>query len=379
MTPPLEFGLVWMRQRRRLAWLIGLVVLVMAGAAVVVRVGPALSLTLALVLPRAEPWLASLRADVAVEEIVLEADGRHVLADLYRPAAPRGAVLLVHGLSRAGRRHPDLVRLARLLAGHRRMVVVPQFDGLAAFQLSGREVAEVRAALRALAGRGEHVAIAGFSFGAGPAVLAAADVPGVTLAASFGGYADLRDVIRYLTTGVHDFAGQRYVQPPEPYNRWKLLALLVDFVHDPRDRSQLATIAARKLADPGSDTGALEAALGPEGRAVRALVVNRREDAVADLLAALPREARTAIDALSPLGAAARLGGRLVIAHGARDVSIPFTQSLRLADASSRRARVVILETFEHATSGPIWPTLASRLRDGGRMVWLTDALLTER
>src|SRR5713101_3018159 len=120
---------------------------------------PALSLAL----PGAESWLAPLHAEVVVEEMSVEADGRRLVADLYRPSAPRGALLLVHGLSRAGRRHPDLVRLARLLARHHRLVLVPHFDGLAAFRLSGREVAEVRAALRALAAQSPSIGLAGLS------------------------------------------------------------------------------------------------------------------------------------------------------------------------------------------------------------------------
>jgi len=219
----------------------------------------------------------------------------------------------------------------------------------------------------------------GLSFGAGPALLAAADVPDLALIASFGGYADLRDVILYLTTGIHRFGGRRYVQAPEEYNRWKLLALLVDFVQDGRDRRLLDTIAGRKLADPGADTGALEADLGPEGRAVRALVLNRREDAVGPLLAALPADARAAIERLSPLAAMPRLRGRVLLAHGAGDVSIPFTESLRLAEASAGRADAVILETFEHTGARAFWPTLGSRLRDGRRLLWLADALLAER
>ena len=219
----------------------------------------------------------------------------------------------------------------------------------------------------------------GLSFGAGPALLAAADIPDLALTASFGGYADLRDVILYLTTGIHEFGGRRYVQAPEEYNRWKLLALLVDFVQDERDRRLLDRLAARKLADPGADTDALEADLGPEGHAVRALVLNRREDAMGTLLAALPAQARAAIAQLSPLAAIPRLPGRVVIAHGAGDVSIPFTQSLRLAQASNGRASVVILETFEHTGTRPFWSTLGSRLRDGRRLLWLADALLAER
>jgi hypothetical protein len=251
---------------------------------------------------------------------------------------------------------------------------------MVAFRLSGREADEVAAALGALAARAPGVGVVGFSFGAGPALLAAVRTPGLSLIASFGGYEELDAVAAYVTTGAHAFAGRRYVEPQEEYNRWKLLALLVSFAEDDHDRRQLDAITERKLADPGADTGALESGLGPGGRAILALVRNRREDAVAPLLAALPAGARQAMRALSPLGAVPRLSGRLVIAHGMGDVSIPFTESLRLADASNGRADAMILETFEHTGehTGPRWRSLLGRLRDGARLVRLADALLRD-
>ncbi len=120
---------------------------------------------------------------------------RRIPADLYRPAKPRAAILIVHGLSRAGRRHPDLVRLACLLGQHAQLVLVPELEGLVQFALTGTEVEDIGAALRDLAARGYAVGIAGFSFGAGPALLAAADAPEVRIVGSFGGYADLANVI----------------------------------------------------------------------------------------------------------------------------------------------------------------------------------------
>jgi pimeloyl-ACP methyl ester carboxylesterase len=258
-------------------------------------------------------------------------------------------------------------------------VLVPHFEGLAAFRLSGREVAEVRAALGALAARSPSVGVVGFSFGAGPALLAAADTPGLVLAASFGGYAHLRAVVVYLTTGVHEFGGRRHRRPPEEYNRWKLLALLTGFVDGEPDRRLLDRIARQRLADPAGDTGALAAGLGREGQAVLALVLNRDADAVARLLAALPAGARAAMERLSPLAIVPRLPGRLLIAHGADDASIPFTESLRLAEASGGRAAAVILETFEHTGPRPFWPSVSGRVRDGARLVRLTDALLAVR
>jgi hypothetical protein len=360
---------------RRIRFLVVGVAVIATFAALLLRFGPAASLSLALALPRAEPWLAPFLSAVSVEEVAVELRGGRLVADLYRPTAPRGALVLVHGLSPAGRRHLELTRLARLLARHQRLVLVPQFEGMVAFRLSGREIDEVAAALRALAARGPNVGVVGFSFGAGPALLAAARTPDLSLTASFGGYADLDAVLTYVTTGTHTFEGRRYVAPQEEYNRWKLLTLLVGFVQDGHDRRTLARVAERKLADPGADTGPIEAGLGPGGRAIMALVRNRREDAVAPLRAALPAGAREAMQALSPLEVAPRLPGRLLIAHGLGDASIPFTESLRLARASGR-TDAVILETFEHVGPRPLWTSLPGRLRDGARLVRLADALL---
>ena len=336
----------------------------------------AIGLSLALAIPASETWLAPVLETVSTEEISVATGDRRLVADLYRPPQPRAGLVLVHGLSRAGRRHPELVRLARLLAGQDTLVLVPQLDGLAAFRLEGREVGDIRAALGALAERHPRVGVAGFSFGAGPALIAAAGRPDLTLAGSFGGYADLRAVIRYLTTGVHEHAGRRHVRPPEEYNRWKLLALLVGIVRDPADRERLGGIAERKLADPGADTRTLEAGAGVEARAVLALVTNRREDAVGRLIASLPDDARAALDALSPLAAVPRLAGRLVIAHGSGDTSIPFTESLRLGEAGGDRARVFVLESFDHVKPLPLFSSIASHARDSVRLIRLARELI---
>jgi hypothetical protein len=363
--------------RRRLLALLGAAIAVGSLALVwLLRPPSAASLALALAVPATETWLAPVLEDVRRDELVVTSGDRRLVADLYRPSRARSALLLVHGLSRAGRRHPELVRLARLLARQGSLVMVPQLDGLAAFRLEGREIADIRAALAALAERHRRVGIAGFSFGAGPALIAAAGRPELTLAGSFGGYADLRSVIRYLTTGLHQHAGRRHHHPPEEYNRWKLLALLVGVVQDPGDRERLAAIADRRLADPGADTRTLEAGGGREARAVLALVTNRRDDAVEPLLAALPGQARAALDALSPIAAIPRLGGRLLIAHGAGDASIPFTESLRLAEAGGERARLFVLESFDHVGPLPLLDSIGAHARDSARLLEISSYLI---
>ncbi len=353
----------------------------LAGAAVALalafRFGRAALFATALALPATEATLGALAPIPVREEVTLPGDGGRLVADLYRPSAPRAGLVLVHGLSPAGRRHPELARLARLLARHGQLVLVPDFEGLRAFRLTGREEGEIRAALREVERRAGRAGVAGFSFGAGPALLAAADHPGLRVAGSFGGYADLRHVITYITTGVHGFGGRRYVLRQEEYNRWKLLALLVAFVQEERDRGLLEAIAGRKLANPADATDALEAALGGEGRDVLALVVNRREEAVAPLLARLSPRTRAALDRLSPLPAAARLSGRLLVAHGVGDDSIPFTEGLRLAEAAGGRARLALLQTFHHTGPRPLWDSLRHGAADGWRLFRLVDDLLS--
>jgi alpha/beta superfamily hydrolase len=340
------------------------------------RFGAPLALSLALALPAAGPWLGAAPGP-APEEVTLPAPGGALPADLYRPAAPRGAILLVHGLSAAGRRQPDLARLAGLLARHGQLVLVPDFAGLRAYRLSGREVAEIGAALEHLGRLHPQAAVAGFSFGAGPALLAAAArAPGLRLVASFGGYADLRHVIGFLTTGLHEYGGRRYAQPPEEYNRWKLLALLVGFVEDAGDRRRLEALAARRLADPGAGAGRLADGLGAEGRAVLALVENRRPEAVAGLLDGLPPGARAALARLSPLPVVARLAGRLLVAHGAQDPSIPFTESLRLAAQAGGADRAVIFRTFHHTGPLPLWRSVGDHAGDAWRLLGVADALM---
>lgn len=361
---------------RRGRYVLGLAVASGLTAALAVRFGPSLVLALALASPSLQAWQDRVIAPPVPEAVRVATAGGDLAADLYRPSTPRGAILLIHGLSTAGRRHPELVRLARLLAQHGQLVLVPDFEGLKAFRLTGREVEEIQWALRDLRARHEQPAVAGLSFGAGPALIAAAQAPRLRLAASFGGYADLRHVIGFVTTGVHAFAGRRYTERQQEYNRWKLLALLAGFADDTPDRELLDAIAARKLADPGTDTGVIAARLSPDGQAILALALNRREDAVAPLLGGLSPRARRALDELSPIGAAARLPGRLLIAHGAADDSIPFTESLRLAEAAGSRARVVVFRTFHHTGPRDLWDSLGPRAADAWDLLRLVDDLV---
>ena len=359
-----------------MGWLLAIAAAGGVTAVVALSLAHGATLALALAAPAAERWLGPLLQPWTREEVAIAGPAGTLDADLYRPARAHGAILLVHGLSSSGRRQPDLETLARLLAREGQLVLVPQFPGLAAFRLTGVEVDQIRAALEDLIRRHGAAGIAGFSFGAGPALLAAAGFPRLRIVGSFGGYADLRNVIRFITTGVHHLDGVRHVQPQQEYNRWKLLAILAGFVGEARERRVLDAIAERKLRNPADDVTALERALGGEARGLLALALNRDETAVDGLLAGLPARAQRALDALAPLPVVPSLTGRILIAHGAGDDSIPFTESLRLAAAAGGRAHVSILRTFHHTGAAPLWTSLGDRAGDGARLLRITHHLL---
>jgi hypothetical protein len=141
----------------------------------------------------------------------------------------------------------------------------------------------------------------------------------------------------------------------------------------------LEPIARRKLDAPATATDGLERALREPGRRLLELVLNRREDAVAPLLAALPPRAREALARLSPVAVVPRLPARLLVAHGEGDTSIPYTESLRLAAAAGGGIRATIFRTFHHTGPAGLWQSLGAGLADGWRLVGLADELLAAR
>jgi dipeptidyl aminopeptidase/acylaminoacyl peptidase len=108
------------------------------------------------------------------------------------------------------------------------------------------------------------------------------------------------------------------------------------------------------------------------------LILNREERAVAALLAALSPEARRSLVRLSPLASIPRVRARLVIAHGAGDESIPFTESLRLAEAAGARAEVQIFRGFHHTGPESSWPSLRTGIEDGWGLLRVANSLLRE-
>ncbi len=240
-------------------------------------------------------------------------------ADRYtRPALGARPLVLVHGVTPAGKDDSLAVDAARLLARAGFDVALPTIPGLTTGRLRPDDVEPVVATVQALrAATGRRVTLAGVSVGAGPALLAAADPrvrDGIAAVLTLGGYASARSLVRFFLTGDYAWGGVRGHVDHDP-------ALVRAFVDANADLVDAATR--------------------------RALAAGDRARAAA-LLDAPPPDVAHLLDALSPERVAPRIDAPLVLLHGRGDRAVPFTESLRLAAARPERTRVLVVGVLDH-------------------------------
>jgi dienelactone hydrolase len=268
---------------------------------------------------------------ISVEPVVRALDapppGEPVAIDLYAPPALRRppGLVLVHGLSPAGKDDVRLRDAAALLARAGWAVAVPTVAGLTVLRLRPEDARPVTVSVRTLHAAGyERVAVLGISLGAGPALLAAADptvASSVCSVLALGGYASATELLRYTLTGAFAYDG--------------------------------ATGRRRVHGDAIAQFARANAELVDE--AGRRLVDNRDPAAFDNLVNGLPDSTRAVLEALSPARVVASLRAPLVLVHGREDPAVPFTESLRLAAAAraaGRPVRVAIVGSVAHVESG---------------------------
>ncbi len=292
------------------------------------------------------------------------------VADVYCDpgTAPGARLILVHGLIDTGKDDARLRTLGRALARHRFVVVVPDFPGLKALRVGREDVAEVQAAIAAAvrldacpAGPGTTIAprrmptgVVGFSYSAGPALIALAGehAAPADFAVLFGGYDDLTEVVLFLTTGVHRDRGVDLEGEVVAEGRWVLLAANADAIADRQDATRLRAIGDLRRRRPDAPIDTLADGIGPAARSVLDLVQNDDPARFPALLEGLDPGVRSLMEDLSPaysLRGPVRAG--VVLIHGRGDAVIPYTQSLKLSRhlECPGGPRVVLLGGFRHA------------------------------
>lgn len=297
------------------------------------------------------------------ETVGFAVEGRRHVGDLYTPDSPLAGLVLVPGLAPAGKDDRRLVAFATSLARARFQVLVPDLPGMRALRVSGddaRIIADAAIHLQSL-GPQRPLGMTAISFAAGPMV-GALFKPGVADRVDFmicvGGYYDLESVITFFTTGYYRAgpdAAWRY-RRPNVYGKWVFVLSNARGLDDPGDRIALMTMAERRLDDEHADTSDLAGGLGPQGRAVYALLTNGDPNRVPELLAALPAAVTAEIAALDlkrrDLSA---LNVRFVLVHGRDDPIIPETESMAFAEAvRPGQADLYLLDSFQHVDASEL-------------------------
>ncbi|WP_139195515.1 hypothetical protein [Halomonas daqiaonensis] len=291
--------------------------------------------------------------------------GRAYRADVYHPLEPRrGSLILVHGFTEQGRRDPRLVALARTLGRVGFRVMVPELDGLRDYSISTREVQAIVDAVHYATRTGSqapsHTALAAVSFAVGPTLIAAMDqevASAVSFVVAVGGYYDMTDLLRYVTTGEDRGGSAREAPPPQREARWAVLMSQLHWLEDAQDRALLESIARRRLTDPESSVRDEARRLGPSGSALYELVTNEDPGRIEALIDKLPPALVKELEALDPSRQPLdRLHARLVLIHGPQDRVIPISHSRRLRDALPQgQARLFETQALQHVAVSPDW------------------------
>jgi Dienelactone hydrolase family len=350
------------------------------------------------------------RADASREqELLFDVGGERRSATLYLPRRLGGrspAWILLHGVTVPGRHHEAVRRMGRALSAAGHLAFVPEVPSWTALRVEPREAEPtVRAALAALRGRPDvdasRVGLMGFSVAGTWALEVAAAEPRPALHAvvSFGGYGDLRRMVRAMLTGEHEWQGRPYRYRPEPYGRWIVGADLLPLVEGGRygakPEREAAARALRQLAHTSGRNGAaaydpvydpLIAQLGeavPAGaREAWRLLAPPSTQPVPDrhagreLADALAEAGLRAHPDLDPGGRLDGLAASAILVHGRGDTLVPFTETLRLAALLPRTVRrhVTITRLIGHTKTGEAGPprspvTLAREASQAGRAV----------
>jgi dienelactone hydrolase len=303
--------------------------------------------------------LAWVTPSPSVERLQIPRGGEKIAADLYYlpDEKRRAAILLTHGIIEEGKDDSRLIRFAHSLARSGFVVLVPELRGMKSFRILFSDVDDIVLSFRHLASLGmvdeKKMGLLGFSYGAGPTFMAAVDPSirqRVKFLVSFGGYYDPVNVIRFITTGYYEYRDERGFLQPEPYGKWVFFMNNVDYVESERDRRLLREIFEKEAKGKRGETEALIGSLNSQGRALYELLVNTDPGRVDELIRQIDPGVRDYFERLSMARVIPLVHAYLLIGHGSTDPLIPYTESLRLADAvqDKNKAHVAILKLFTH-------------------------------
>jgi pimeloyl-ACP methyl ester carboxylesterase len=243
--------------------------------------------------------------------------------DIYRSGSGP-AILVVHGVNPTGKNSLDLVRISEGFAQAGFEVFVPDLADMRQLRLRPEETLNIESVFQFI---GRDAGIACFSYGCGPALVAAADPrirDHVRFALAFGGYFDVREALEFVVTGP---------ETPGAYGKWAYLNANPDLIDGVSGRQRIEKVFA---------------AATPEEFRARLLDVSPT--------------VQSRLDGLSPSRYLRDIRAPLILVHGTGDPVIPAQQSIEFAEAARRaglNCSLTLLRLYGHVN--PIRPAIGLR------------------
>ena len=303
--------------------------------------------------------MGKLFEDPLVSEVAIPHGGNTISADLYNPngSGKFFPLLLVHGADSHGKKNEQIVHLANILARAGFLVLVPDLAGVKTFRT---RIADAEAILQSFQYLRAHVhavgqvgGMIGMNFGAGPMLLAAADSrirDKLRLLVTFGGYYDLRNVMLFGMTGVFEYGRSHGIIRPDSSVPWMVAYRNLDLLTLPEDRNLFRRIIEKRNRYETADANELSRSLHTEGRALYAFLLNNDARLFHQRYEKLSHRVREQVYQLSPSRAIEYIHAYSIIIHAMDDNLVPYTESIRFADAvgNPRRVHLALLPQFMH-------------------------------
>jgi pimeloyl-ACP methyl ester carboxylesterase len=286
-----------------------------------------------------------------------------VPTSIYRPGegSQWPTIVFVNGVTKLGRHHPDVERLARALARVGFLVYVPDPPGLKEGEITPKTLAGTAAVVRAAVNRPDarngQVALVGVSNGTTLSLLVAEKrslARRISVVSGIAPYTDLAEMTRMATTGKYYRDGRLAPYEPEPFLGLVIARSLFANLPPSRDRDVILTKLlhmTENTAEPLTYFRKLHPGeLTPSVRPVVRLLANRDPRRFDRLYAALPENLRTGVRRLSPIHEAARLRAPVFIASAPHDKYFPLFETQNLArKATSTDVSLTVTSTLHHA------------------------------
>jgi len=286
---------------------------------------------------------------------------RRYHGDTYvSPEGTLAGIMLVPGVVAKGKDDPRLVALAQTLARMRFAVFVPDMKGLRQLRVRVSDVREVADGFRYLASRTDlapsgRAGIAGFSYGAGPVMLAALEKDirdRVDFILALGGFHDAQHTITYFTTGYFrdETTGKWRHLEQNLYGVWVFARSYVELATRAEDRKRLTRYFEELAAERQFSKMRMLPGLAPDAQALQTLLMNRDPERVPALVAQLSPSMRREMEGLNPATRDLRqLEAQMILIHGRGDNIIPFTESIALVKAlAPEQVELFLIDGLAH-------------------------------